>query len=515
MTPAKSNFSQTVASSWFSLVITSACQLVTIPIALSELNKGDFALYAVIGQMLMAVMLAEFGVRSACSRLLIDAISKGQNAYRRMWMASAVVFCLQAVVMLIFMLMLVPFIGGLFHLEGSELATARGIFLTIGAIQVVNYALSINSTSLFAAQKLNQSNVLATISTVLHLIVFTISIKSGAGLWAYPISIFAQVACTQSLAFALALKSGLICRPRISLLDRENVKVVFRLGFDVFVAALFSMVMGNSLLIFSGHLLTLDATAVLAVNLKLITLMTHILQRIPGSAAPMLMKMVSEEKGYQFRLWWSFVTKSTLALSLFSAGIFVIWNHFVVTAWAGAGMALSLPSAVLLSLNAYRYLVHYQFVNTLTVFKEIRRVKMYLVWEVILFTILAYVLGRRFGMNGLLAANLLSMLGGALPAGIRWMACFAEVPVRAQLQLLLRISAPLAAVFAFLAWQGHPFFATSLLGCLVISIAWFLLFIALGYLLILDSRERQELTGLMSHAGHGFLRFVSPKHKST
>jgi O-antigen/teichoic acid export membrane protein len=499
MTQAKSNFSQMVASSWFSLVVTSACQLITIPIALSALNKADFAIYAVITQMLMAVMLAEFGVKSACARLLIDARSKGTAAYDRMWNAAATVFCLQASVMLLLILGLSPFIGELFHLDEEQIPTARWIFIAIGIINTVNYALSIFATGLLAGQRLTQLNLLTSVSSLVQLGVFYIAIKAGAGLWSYPIGMAAMITCNQTMAIGKAFKYDLVGHMSLSLLDWNEVKAVFRLGFDVFVAAVFSMVMGNSLLIFSGHLLTLEQTAVLAINLKLISLMTNIFQRIPGSADPILMKMVSDGKDQQFRIWWTFVTKATLSLSLFGAGMFVIWNRIIVSHWTSKEMILPMAAATLLALIPFRYLVHYQFVNSLTVFKEIRRVKLMLGWEILLYTALSYGLGRRFGLNGLLAANLLSMCGGALLGGIKWFAAFSKIPIRIQSLLLFKITVPLTFAFAALAWLGHSYFDGGWSDCISLSLVWVLCFALIGYSMILDTRERHELRGMTSY----------------
>jgi O-antigen/teichoic acid export membrane protein len=496
MTKAISSFSQTVASSWFSLVIVSACQLIAIPVALSTLNKADFALYAVIIQMLMTVMLAEFGVKSACARLLIDARSKGTDAYDRMWNASTAVFGIQAVVMLLLILGLAPFIGALFHLGAHQARTAQWIFIAVGLINTANYALSIFATGLLAGQRLAQVNLLTSISSIVQLAIFFIAIKAGAGLWAYPIGMVAMVACTQFIAIRRAFKYDLVGHMNPSLLDWSEVKTVFRLGFDVFIAAVFSMVMGNSLLIFSGHLLTLEQTAVLAINLKLVSLMTQILQRIPGSAGPMLMKMVSDGKDPQFRIWWTFVTKATISLSLFGAGMFVIWNQIIVSHWTSKEMILPMVAAILLALIPFRYLVHYQFVNSLTIFKEIRRVKLMLGWEILLYTALAYSLGRKFGLNGLLAANLLSMCGGALLGGIKWFAVFSKIPIRSQSLLLARMTCPLAFSFAAIAWLGHSSFGSGWIASLCLSIVWALCFALIGYSMILNSRERHELQTL-------------------
>lgn len=511
MSRARSNFSQTVASSWLSLIVTAVCQLVTIPIALSVLSKADFALYAVIGQVLAAVMLAEFGIRSASSRLLIDAHTAGELHYQRMWMASAVIFAGQALVMMGILFIFTPFMGSLFHLEPNRVAEARGILLCVGAIKAISYALGIYGTSLYAGQELRRCNIVSVIASIIELIVFIVAIRSNSGLWAYPISMLISTTFVNFAFYRLAKQHHLLVRPSLKLLRSEELRLVFHLGFDVFLAGVFSMVMGNSLLIFSGHLLSVGVTAALAVNLKLVTLMVNILQRIPGSAGPLMMKMVSEEKLDQFRNWWRFLTKLTLGAALAAAGFFVIGNRHGVTLWAGADMVLPFSSAILLSLYAFRFLVHFQFVNSLAIFKEMRKVNLSLLWEVILYVGLAYSLASKFGLNGLLAANLLSAAGGSLPNGMRWMLHYSGISVHTQIALLLRASAPLILAFAALIWVGKTSWESSWLACAAAGTAWALVVAVIGYALVLDGRERGELNKLM---GAVFQKFRSPARLS-
>ncbi|MDG1004263.1 MAG: hypothetical protein P8N58_05245, partial [Emcibacteraceae bacterium] len=335
---AKSQISKTIASSWLSLVVVSACQLIMIPVALGALDKADFALFAVISQMMMAIMLAEVGVRSACARLLIDARAKGDEKYNKVWMASVCVFCTQAAVMFLLVIGLAPFLEDIFHLSSEQRELGRSIFLVVGVMNSLGYALSVFSTALYAGQRLAHVNVVSAITGFIQLIAFTIAIKMGCQLWAYPISMGVVSVCSNYMLIKQAFKYELVGKFGLKLIKLDEVKTVFSLGMDVFVAAMFSVVMGNSLLLFSGHLLSLEQTAMLAVNLKLVSMMTNILQRIPGSASPMLMKMVSEGNDNQFRVWWKLITKATISIALICAGMFVIWNKTVIELWTSKEM---------------------------------------------------------------------------------------------------------------------------------------------------------------------------------
>lgn len=102
------NITHTIASSWLCLIVTSIAQLLMIPIALSALSKADFALFAIISQVVTMIMLAEMGARSAASRLLIDGLAEGRDSYNRTWTAMIIVFGCQAFVMLLLVLMFIP-----------------------------------------------------------------------------------------------------------------------------------------------------------------------------------------------------------------------------------------------------------------------------------------------------------------------------------------------------------------------------------------------------------------------
>lgn len=498
MMSVKTQISQTIASSWLSLVIVSACQLIMIPIALGALSKVDFALFAVISQMLMAIMLAEVGVRSACARLLIDALAKDNKTYNKVWMASVCVFAIQALVMLVLIVCFAPFLSVIFNLNKDQESLGRSIFVVVGVLNTLNYAMSVFSTALLAGQRLSRINVITAIYATVQLAFFSVAIKMGAGLWAYPIALCGAIVSSQVMMISMALKYKLVGQFNWRLIKWDEIAVVFSLGFDIFVAAIFSMVMGNSLLLFSGHLLSLEQTAILAVNLKLVNMMTQVLQRVPGSASPLLMKMVSEGKDQQFRVWWKLVTKITLALTLICAGMFVIWNKIVVVLWTSEDMLLSGSAVILLALIPFRYLTHYQFVNSLTIFKEIRKVKWWLAWEIVLYVGMAWLMGSFFGLMGLLSANLISMLGGALFFGIRWFSSFSCIPFKELVMLFVRSTFPLAVAFTLVYTVALPWVRADMLGSLMMTLLWSIVIIGIAYVFILDKSERHQVSHIIN-----------------
>lgn len=374
---------------------------------------------------------------------------------------------------------------------------AQSIFLAVGLIRAGGFLFSVFPTALFAGQKLKEANILSLFGTAVQLVSFALAIWKGLGLWAYPLSLlFAQVVIT-GLQVRLTSRAGLLGVVGRETVDFGRIRTLLRLGVDVFVVSLFGAIMGNSLLLLSGHLLTLEATAMLAVNLKLVSLITQILQRIPGSATPALMKMVSENSEYQFHVWWRLLTKLTIFATILCAGGFILWNHLIVENWANSEMILNPLPIILLSLIPFRYLFHNQFVGSLTIFKEIRKVNLWLIWEVTLYFILALYLGGRFGLDGLLAANLLSLAGGASVGGVKWMAVYMKLPFRDLAFMAARVVLPLSAAFLILVttYQLVPNAGFTMVSLL--SFLWCLMSGAIVYFLVFDHRERARLTELL------------------
>ncbi|MEN8846936.1 MAG: hypothetical protein ABF377_02525 [Akkermansiaceae bacterium] len=498
------HITETIASSWLCLVVTSVAQLLMVPVALSALSKPDFALFAIISQVVTVIMLAEMGARSAASRLLVDGLAEGKSSYNKIWTAMILIFACQALVMLLLVLLMIPLLGVFFKFDESQLTMAKQIFFAVGVIRAGGYIFSVFPTALFAGQKLKDVNLLSLFGTGVQLASFCLAIWKGMGLWAYPISVLAAQVVITVLLIRKTKQAGLFGKVGRETIDLNRIKTLFFLGVDVFISSIFGVIMGSSLLLLSGHLLTLEETAILAVNLKLVTLMTHLLQRIPGSATPMLMKMQSEKKEHQFYVWWKLLTKVTVFAAILCGGGFVLWNKVIVTQWASSELILDPLSIILLSLIPFRYLFHNQFVGSLTIFKEIRKVNLWLMWEIVLYFGLALYLGSRFGMHGLLAANLCSLAGGASIGGIKWMAVYIKVSGGELAALAGKIAIPLTIAFSVLVIFLNYFSWEGFFGAVLLSSIWVVFAGLIAYTLVFDARERARMTELWE--SRSFLR---------
>lgn len=150
-------------------------------------------------------------------------------------------------------------------------------------------------------------------------------------------------------------------------------------------------------------------------------------------------------------------------------------------------------SVMLLSLIPFRFLVHYQFVNSLTVYKEIRKVKYLLVWEIMLYTGLAFLLGSQFGLIGLLSANLLSMCGGALFSGMKWFSVYSCISFQGLIRLFFRMVAPLMLAFILIYLLATQMLNFDFGNSVMLTAIWGILFTVVGYFIVMDSDDRHQI----------------------
>ncbi len=417
-----------VTSSWGLLAINSAIQLVQIPIALEALGKAEFGLFAIVSQMLGMLMYVEMGVSGALARLLIDGLAQGHERYRAVWSSGVVLLLVQSLIILGLVSAFVPFIDKIFNIPPELSLTARHLFLACGVLTAIRYFFNLFNLSLFVNQRLSISNGLGIIGCVLGFGIFVVAIKLGFGLWAYFWSMALGSAFGIIASFLVCYKHSLAPKFGWSLIQLNEVKEIFHLGLDVFFITLFSTFTMNSPLLFAGNILTLSETAALAVNLKLFGMAHQLFGRIYSGTEPVLMKMVSQGDFAGMRFWWNLAAKSAMTCAIFAGGCLFLGAPLVVGWWTSPNMVLPWAAGIFFCLMPLRFMMHLVLVSSLVIFKGIRHVRFSLVWEAFVYSCLILLLGKHFGVTGLLAGIILSFPLGAVWRGAAWLAKLSQYP---------------------------------------------------------------------------------------
>lgn len=419
---SRTRFLRGVSTGWFSLGSIAVIQVWQIHLARTSLPNEEFALFGLISSVVATLLIAELGVRSAFARLLIDAMLRDEGSYRRFWTSTTVVFAVQGLIILIAALACAPFISNWFQIPESARSIATTIFITQSAITALQYSFGHHGVALLATQRFVTLNLYTTLAWIAGASLFWCGIKAGVGLWSYILFAIPSIVCNCVVFPSITKRAGISRSLSLEAVSRSEIAEIFRLGFDLFFVALYNLAVGNALLLFSGLYLPLALVSVLTVNLKFVQMLTQCLQRIPGTADPILSQMIAAGELSRFRDAWSLVSKVAIGLTAICVGLTYLWAGFAITLWTSKRDVLHGTELLLLSLLPFRYMVQMIYVLSATMFKAANKLRFPMMSELLVYAAVAFIPGKNFGLAGILLANLSSLVFGSLVPGLLLMA---------------------------------------------------------------------------------------------
>ena len=498
MNPSRtSGVLRAMVSSWLLLAVQIGMQFAQIPLALYYLGKDGVGVFAIVTQLISISMLAELGASYAFGRMLIEARAGGSARYACVWSSGFAILTIQGVIIFAAMALIAPWIPGWFHIPAEFSHTVIWVFLASGILMVGRYLLKIYDLALYAAQRLATANLISTVANIAQFAVFVGSMMLGNGLWACVHGLAAMAVISSAGQIWVCRREGLALPLTFRHASRAEMKTIFYLGLDVFVLTLFNIILSNTLILFAGSLLSIAEVTRLAVNLKLQQFVIIFVQRFVSATEPPLMDLVSRGQLDRFRFAWKITTQLLLAITTIGGGFLYLWCETAVNWWTRDHFPLSRASYIWLGLLAVRFMAHSFLVSSLVMFKEIRLVRKWLLCELAGYIALSIGLGSSFGISGLVAAHVLSLLVGSLFPGQRHIARLAGFSLREMTgislrSLLLPLCAYLALVLIF-----DPATTSPLTSRIAATIAWAATTGLLLWLGILNASERVFLTNLL------------------
>ena len=239
-----------VSTGWLSLATLAFVQIWQVRLAREALPTDEFAVFGLISTVIASLMIAEFGIRSAFARLLIDAMGHPESDYRRFWSSTALVFAAQAFLILIASIVCMPFLSQWFAIPEATADIARKVFIAQASLTAFQYAFSHHSVALMAAQRFAFLNISSCIASILGALIFWWGIRNGFGLWSY-IILSGPVVLLTCVVYPLTTRKYKLSRTFV-VADVSGIEVrrIFTLGVDLFVVALYNLALGNATLLF-------------------------------------------------------------------------------------------------------------------------------------------------------------------------------------------------------------------------------------------------------------------------
>jgi O-antigen/teichoic acid export membrane protein len=486
-----------LGSAWLLLAVLTVAQLAQISIALRLLPAEEFGLFSVLSQLLGNLMLIEMGVAVAVGRMLIDARIAGAERLRTLWSSSIGIFAIQGGIVLLAVLGCMPLVPMMFDIPAHLHSEARWVFLAIGINGVAGYLSRPWALALFATQRVAQSNLIQATAIVVQFCTFAGCAFGGLRIWSLVIGNVVTTLFTIGAVFIAARRCDTAPTFDRAALDWSEMRRVLKLALDLFTFGFFNTFIQNSLLVLAGwQKMPLTVIAALTVNAKLLQLSTQLLHRIPASAESFMMDILGRGDMGRFRFGWLITARTALAAATCLAGGLYLFAAPFIRWWVGPAMILPGAALVWLTLLPVRHIVHHVFVSSLVMFKEIHSVRWAMLRELAVYIGLAFALTPRFGLTGLIAANLLSIIPGAVWQGARRFSALSGVAIAELSGTVLRTLLPGAVTLAVLLTVVPNPERMELSSLMLVGVLWVAIHAAAFWVLILERQQRLHLTGL-------------------
>ena len=391
------------------IVANIAFTVLSIPLALRYLGKEEFGLWALAQQIAGYLMLIDFGLSSAVSRLLAnhkDHINGGP--YGSLLITGGAVFILQGMLVFALGAIFALFAPALFQVPPALADTFRSIITILAALSGVTIVLRSLTAPLWAFQRLDVSYGLGIISLVVGLASLWLGFSLGWGIYSFAVAgVPAMVVCT-IVGFEICRRAGFY--PRRGCWGRPRWKVfreIFSFGKDVMLLSVGSQLVNSSQIMILGRVAGLEAAATFAVGTKFYALGSQLTGRLMESSAPALTEMFVQKDHRRLQQRFTDILRISLFLATTGSIALVAANTLVVRWWTSGVVEWNgrwdfLLGALLLATTASRCLV-----GLFGIAGNLRPVRNLYLVEAAVFIAVGIPTATRFGIPGLIGASLL------------------------------------------------------------------------------------------------------------
>ena len=338
-------------ASYFAFVSTSLWGLLSIPLAVSYLEKTEIGLWAVVHAMIGYLVWMDLGIGAATGRLIADSVAADDHdEIDRWWTATRVVLWVQGIMVIVLGLILTPFVLVWVGIEGDLLPTAKRL-LSWGVI-VTGLSFPVRGTvGLLTAQNrfhwvpLMQGSV-----PWLNFLAFYLGLRAGWGLDAYIMALVASQGAIWICCRCFIVLGPYTPKWNGTGVDKKRFTSLFKLGGNMAIVGLVGTIMKGLPTLVLARLGGLMVVPVYAFTSRAPRLGGSLVGRTYQSFYPSLQRLHVSKNKSAFLKRHLTVGQVTLSGALCGAALVLIINPIIVNLIASdeyfAGMTTNVWFAV-------------------------------------------------------------------------------------------------------------------------------------------------------------------------
>ena len=464
--------------------------ILSVPLALHYLGKGEFGLWALSLQISGYFLLIDLGLSSAMSRLLAnhkDNLNDGP--YGALLLTGGLVFVAQGALLAVLGSLFALIAPPLFSIPETLAHDFRNLLIILSVLSGVAIALRSVTSPLWAFQRLDVSYGFGVVSLVGGLCCLWLGFKAGWGIYSFAwASLPPMVVCT-AWGFIFCFRNNFYpvrgCWTKPSW---RAFKEMFVFGKDVMLMAIGSQLVNASQIMILGRVAGLEAAATYSIGTKFYSLGTQLTGRLFESSAPALTEMFVRKELGRLKKRFTDIFRTSLFIATSGAVALVVANATVVEWWTSGVIEWKfhwdfMLGSLLLATTCSRCLV-----GLFGIAGNLRPVRNLYLAEAAVFLAIGIPAAAHFGIAGLMGASLLVHLMLTV--------AFSAVAARRLLTATAPLKAPAftaAGIFAVAGLTAALLPSIDSWAVFTFAIAMILVFSAISFFSIISSDVRHRL----------------------
>ena len=395
-----------VASGYISIICNIAYTAASVPLALHYLTKEEFGLWALAQQIAGYLLMLDLGVSFSLNRLIADQKNQVGSATYRDWLKNGA-FAFVALGLLMFALggvfcLLAP---SLFSISSSLAGDLTNILLILTVVSSVSFSTRIFAAPLWAFQRMDAANLLASVSLVVNFAALRLFFKMNFGVYSLALAGVFPCFLIPFLTYVFCRKNNYYPSPLLGGSFRKDyLKRLFGFGKDVFELSIGSHVLQASQVMILSRVCGLETAALFAIGTKLYTLISQLIYKIIESSAPGLTDIFTSGNIQLFRTRLDQLVSLTLFCGLVGGLSFFFLNYYFVGIWTQGVFSWPQTNDVFLALMLIFTSFSKWLVGSFGILADFRSVRHLYLVEAALFLVGAGFLAPFFEIKGVLFA---------------------------------------------------------------------------------------------------------------
>jgi O-antigen/teichoic acid export membrane protein len=406
----------TAISGYLALFTVMGVGFCSVPLAFQFMGEDEFGLWNVLSQSLGLLLLIDFGVSSAASRILAEPLQAGDRGeIDSWWTVLVLVLGAQGLVMLAIGFVFEPLILKSFPIPEHLHDDAQLLWRTLILASALKNPFQALTGVLFCQNRLYHMHFANAVGSVANLLAFFILLKAGLGIRAFAGAVFVNLLLTVSYWYIAVRKSGLRLHLRPRHFSKAKLKTLYSYSGSIFLLAVAGQVVVAAQPMIVAAAFGVAAAAPFAITIKSYTVLSQVLSRTVDAKTPRWLLLYVEGRTTEIVAEWKRLIRWITPIVFFCAAGLLVFNRSFVAIYVSPdmheGRAFDALLAVTLVIQQLARPLLFLFVMTRRTW-SLSTVAMV---DALVQVVLGCVFVRWWGAPGVLAAGILGTLVTSIP----------------------------------------------------------------------------------------------------